>query len=154
MSATSWVMVGDRCVTFIVIRDTIRRRSHSWFFFLQISLYRVALLVHNCSSKGHCWWCECRCATTLDLHPILLIECDEFFNVQRVCLSFTRDLHFTSYPRDGVFWTALACIWKQKGRRSHNAQSHTDTHAHITSGFNALIKSLSTIPEAAWKYNR
>ena len=31
----------------------------------------------------------------------------------------TRDLQFTSYPRDRIFSAAPACSWKQKGRRDH-----------------------------------
>ena len=46
-------------------------------------------------------------------------ECNGYFNVQRVCLSFTLDFHFTSYPRDRMFKTALACIRKQNGRHDH-----------------------------------
>ena len=34
-------------------------------------------------------------------------RCDEFFNVQRVCLSCTGDLHSTSYPGDRMFSAAL-----------------------------------------------
>ena len=30
-------------------------------------------------------------------------ECNGYFNVQRVCLSFTLDFHFTSYLRDRMF---------------------------------------------------
>ena len=52
----------------------------------------------------------CTCTTTLGFHPSLYDRMLCGFNVQRVCLSYTRDLHFPSYPRDGVFSTAQACI--------------------------------------------
>ena len=37
-----------------------------------------------------------------------------------MCLSFTRDLHFTSYPRDGVFSTCTSLHLETEGE----AQSH------------------------------
>ena len=48
-------------------------------------------------------------------------KCDGFFNVQRVCLSFTWDLHSQSYPRDGVFATATNLLPEVEGK----ARSHT-----------------------------
>ena len=48
---------------------------------------------------------------------------------------FTRDLHFTSYPRDGVFSTAPACIWKQRGEAR--------THTTLASKFLQIFASLS-----------
>ena len=86
----------------------------------QFSLYRVALSVYitvlpRDSVDGVSAGAPPHRVFTL----LFMIEYDGFFNMQRMCLSFTRDLHIMSYPMDGVFSTAPACIWKQKGRRDN-----------------------------------
>ncbi len=74
----------------------------------------------KCLAEGHLCK-ECRCMlTTPGYHPALYERCSAFFNVHRVLLSCTRDLHFTSFPRDGVFsYCFPSCIEEQRGRHVH-----------------------------------
>ena len=45
------------------------------------------------------------------IHPTHSIECDKFFKVQMICLSFTWDINVMSRPRDEMFSTALPCVF-------------------------------------------
>ena len=68
--------------------------------------------------------CEHRCTTTMCFHPLLYVKCDGFYNAQKVCLSFKRDL-FYNYILYEVwsiinvtFWFASGNMWFKQFRNA------------------------------------